>query len=91
MKSLDDLQLDSELAARRIRRKDLRDGSGLRTGYPHKSARLQAGDLLELGVHSDLLRKSHLPIADHEQPAREQQEAAQHKHPDASHSRLCRH
>ena len=39
----------------------------------------------------DLLCEGHLPIANHEQPDREQQEAAQHKHADARHSRRCRH
>jgi hypothetical protein len=76
------LELHAELRAGRVRREDLGDGAGFGTQYPHHGARLKAGDLRELGVHDELPGEGHLPVADHEEPNREQDEPAQDERAD---------
>jgi hypothetical protein len=67
---LGNLELHPEPAARSGGRNDLRDRPGLGAGHPDDGARLQAGDLLELGVDREFPGERHLAIADHEQGRR---------------------
>ena len=66
-------------------------GSRLGAGHAHDRPGLKTRDFLELGVDPELLLEGHLPVADHEETGREQDEPAQHEHADANHSRRTGH
>ena len=80
-----------ETPARRQRDDDVGHLAGRQAGQAHVGAHLNACDVAEVGHHFEMLGEQLPPVADHEQPDREQQQSADHERTDQRQARRTHH